>query len=176
MPDEGAAGDPPGAVKISPGRLQTLGVRTEQAILRPAAPRAVRATGTLQFDERHLATVTTKVPGWIEHLAVAATGDPVKRGQVLAEIYAPDLVVSENEYLIASRMGGAIGVASDQRLRALDVPEDEIARLHRTGQAARRIAVTARPTASSSTSPRRKACGSMPAKRSTRPPICPRSG
>jgi membrane fusion protein, copper/silver efflux system len=141
--DDATQGDPPGTVRINPGRLQTLGVRTEAAEMRPAAARSVRATGTLQFDERRLATVTTKVPGWIEHLAVAATGDPVKRGQVLAEIYAPDLVVSENEYLIAARMGGAVSAASVQRLHALDIPEEEIARLRRTGRSARRIAVVA---------------------------------
>jgi Cu(I)/Ag(I) efflux system membrane fusion protein len=141
--DEGAQGDLSGAVRITPGRLQTLGVRTEVAVLRPTASRAVRATGVLQFDERHLATVTTKVPGWIEHLAVAATGDPVRRGQVLAEIYAPDLVASEEEYIVAAKMGGAIGAASDQRLRALDIPDDEIARLRRTGRSTRRIAVVA---------------------------------
>jgi len=141
--DDGAQGEVPGMVRIDPGRLQTLGVRTEEAQLRPAAGRTIRATGTLQFDERHLATVTTKVPGWIERLAVAATGDPVRRGQVLAEIYAPELVTSEEEYLIAAQMGGAIGAAADQRLRALDIPEDEIARLHRTGRSARRIAVLA---------------------------------
>jgi Cu(I)/Ag(I) efflux system membrane fusion protein len=141
--DEGAQGDPPGTVRISPSRLQTLGVRTEAAEMRPAAARAVRATSILQFDERHLATVTTKMPGWIEHLAVAATGDPVKRGQVLAEIYSPDLVASEEEYLVAARIGGALGAASVQRLRALDIPEEEIARLRRTGHSARRIAVVA---------------------------------
>ncbi|MDB5363171.1 MAG: efflux transporter periplasmic adaptor subunit [Rhodospirillales bacterium] len=141
--DEGGQSDPPGTVRISPGRLQTLGVRTEVAEMRSAAPRAVRATGVLQFDERHLATVTTKVPGWIEHLAVAATGDPVRRGQVLAEIYAPDLVASEEEYLVAAEMGGTIGAASVQRLRALDIPEGEIARLRRTGRSTRRIAVVA---------------------------------
>jgi Cu(I)/Ag(I) efflux system membrane fusion protein len=141
--DEGTQGDPPGTVRIAPGRLQILGVRTEAVEMRPAATRAVQATGILQFDERHLATVTTRVPGWIEHLAVAATGDPVKRGQVLAEIYAPDLVASEEEYLVATRMGGAIGAASDQRLRALDIPAEEIARLRRTGRSARRIPVLA---------------------------------
>ena len=142
-------------VRIAPGRLQTLGVRTEQVAMRPALTRTVRATGALQFDERHLATVTTKVGGWIEHLAVAATGDPVKRGQVLAEIYAPDLVAAEEEYLVAARMGGAmagsmahgdagaLAAASLQRLRALDVPEDEIARLRKSGKAQRRIAVHA---------------------------------
>lgn len=141
--DEGSQDDPPGTVRISPGRLQTLGVRTEAALMRPYAARSVRATGTLQFDERHLATVTTKVAGWIEHLTVAATGDPVRRGQVLAEIYSPDLVASENEYLVAAQMGGSIGAASDQRLRALDVPAGEIARLRQTGKSARRIAVMA---------------------------------
>jgi Cu(I)/Ag(I) efflux system membrane fusion protein len=141
--DEATQGDPPGSVRISPGRLQTLGVRTEAVELRPAATRAVRATGILQFDERHLVTVTTKVPGWIEHLAVTATGDPVRRGQVLAEIYAPDLVASEEEYLVAARIGGAMSAASLQRLRTLDIPEEEIARLRRTGHSARHIAVVA---------------------------------
>jgi Cu(I)/Ag(I) efflux system membrane fusion protein len=141
--DEEAQGDPPGTVQISPGRVQTLGVRTEAAEMRLAAARAIRATGILQFDERHLATVTTKVPGWIEHLAVAATGDPVRRGQALAEIYSPDLVAAEEDYLVAARMGVAVGAASVQRLRALDIPEQEIKRLRRTGRSARRIAVVA---------------------------------
>jgi membrane fusion protein, copper/silver efflux system len=141
--DEAAQSDPPGTVRISPGRLQTLGVRTQAAEMRPAAARAIRATGILQFDERRLATVTTKAPGWIEHLTVAATGDPVRRGQVLAEIYSPDLVASEEEYLIASRMGPAVAGAAVQRLRALDIPEQEIARLRRTGKSSRRIAVVA---------------------------------
>jgi Cu(I)/Ag(I) efflux system membrane fusion protein len=145
------AADPGGTVRIAPGRLQTLGVRTEEVAMRPALSRTVRATGTLQFDERHLATVTTKAGGWIEHLAVAATGDPVRRGQVLAEIYAPDLVVAEEEYLVAARMGGGMThgdpgtlvAASLQRLRALDVPEDEIVRLRKSGKAQRLIAVRA---------------------------------
>ena len=141
--DDAARGDPPGTVQITPGRLQTLGVRTEVAGMRPASARSIRATGILQFDERRLVTVTTRVPGWLEHLAVAATGDPVKRGQVLAEIYSPDMVASEDEYLVAARMGGAIGAASLQRLRALDIPAEEIARLSRSGRSTRRIAVVA---------------------------------
>jgi Cu(I)/Ag(I) efflux system membrane fusion protein len=141
--DEDAAGDPPGTVRVTPGRMQTLGVRTETVEMRPAVARSVRATGTVQFDERHLATVTTKVAGWVERLAVSAMGDPVRRGQVLAEIYAPELVVAEKEYLVAARMGGDIQAASVSRLRALDVPEDEISRLRRTGAVSRRIAVRA---------------------------------
>jgi Cu(I)/Ag(I) efflux system membrane fusion protein len=106
--DEDTSGDPRGTVRISQGRIQTLGVRTEEAVMRPALTRTIRATGALQFDERRLAVVTTKASGWIERLTVAATGDPVRRGQVLAEIYAPDLVAAEEEYLVAARMGGAM--------------------------------------------------------------------
>ena len=141
--DDTGADDPPGTVRISPGRLQILGVRTEAARMRPAASHTILATGSLRFDERRQATVTTKVAGWLEHLDVAAEGDPVRRGQVMAEIYSPDLVASEKEYLIAAQMGGAIQAASIERLRALDVPKAEIIRLRRTGTSTRDIAVLA---------------------------------
>src|SRR4051812_16050145 len=137
-----------GVVKVAPGRLQMLGVRTAPVEQRPAVTRTVRATGTLAFDERRLAVVTTKVEGWIEQLDVAATGEAVKKGQVLALLYSPLLVSAEEEYLLAAHMpeshgGGSLGAAALQRLRALDVPEDEIARLRRTGKAARRIPIRA---------------------------------
>lgn len=136
-------GENAGTVTVSPARIQELGVRTAPVELRPTLSRTIRATGTLQFDERRLAAVTTRVSGWIEHLNVAATGDPVRRGQVLAEIYSPDLVASEQEYLVASRMGGGVAAAALERLRALDVPADEIARLRRTGRVAQRVAIRA---------------------------------
>src|SRR5260221_4621512 len=137
-----------GVVSVAPGRLQLLGVRTAPVERRPALTRTVRATGSLAFDERRLAAVTTKVEGWIEQLDVAATGEAVRKGQVLAWLYAPQLVAAEEEYLLASGMpasygGASVGNASLQRLRALDVPEDEIARLRRTGKASRRIAIRA---------------------------------
>lgn len=136
-----------GVVTVAPGRLQLLGVRTAPVETRAALNRTVRATGTMHFDERHLAVVTTKVGGWIEHLAVSATGDAVRRGQVLAQIYSPDLVASEQEYLVAAKLAGggssSLISASIDRLRALSVPDDEIARLRRTGKADRLIAVRA---------------------------------
>lgn len=141
-----AAGDAPGTVRIGPGRIQTLGVRTEPVELSSTLTSTVRATGYLQYDERHLATVSTKVAGWLEHLNVAATGDPVRRGEALAQIYSPELVASEQEYLDAARMRGAVGAltpASLQRLRALDVSRQEIDRLRRIGVASRRIAIRA---------------------------------
>jgi Cu(I)/Ag(I) efflux system membrane fusion protein len=137
-----------GVVTVAPGRMQLLGVRTAPVEKRASVARTVRATGTLAFDERRLAVVTTKVEGWIEQLDVAATGEAVKKGQVLAWFYSPLLVSAEEEYLLAAHMpashgGGSLGAAALQRLRALDVPEEEIARLRRTGKAARRIAIRA---------------------------------
>jgi Cu(I)/Ag(I) efflux system membrane fusion protein len=137
-----------GVVTVAPGRLQLLGVRTAPVEKRPAVTRTVRATGTLSFDERRLAVVTTKVEGWIEQLDVAATGETVRKGQVLAWLYSPLLVTAEEEYLLAARMpmthgGDSVGAAALQRLRALDVPEDEIVRLRRSGKATRRIAIRA---------------------------------
>ena len=137
-----------GVVTVAPGRLQLLAVRTEPVEKRAALARTVRATGTLAFDERRLAVVTTKVEGWIEQLDVAATGEAVKKGQVLAWLYAPVWVSAEEEYLLAAHMpashgGGSLGAAALERLRALDVPADEITRLRRTGQATRRIAIHA---------------------------------
>jgi Cu(I)/Ag(I) efflux system membrane fusion protein len=132
-----------GVVTVAPGRLQVLGVRTAPVESRPTLTRTVRATGTVQFDERRMAVVTTRVAGWIEHLDVAATGDPVRRGQALAEIYSPDLVASEEEYLVAVHLGSGLATGSLQRLQALGVPEAEIARLRRTNRVAQRISVLA---------------------------------
>lgn len=132
-----------GLVTIAPGRMQVLGVRTAPVESRAALTRTVRATGTVQFDERRMAVVSTRVGGWVERLEVGATGDAVRRGQVMADLYSPDLVAAEEEFLVASRMGAAIVAASVQRLRALGVPDGEIARLRRTGKPAQRIPVLA---------------------------------
>jgi len=152
---ENEAGSNAGIVTVSPARVQMLGVRTATVTTRSGLLGAIRATGTVQFDERHLATVTTKVGGWIEKLNVAATGESVRAGQPLLELYAPDIVAAEQEYLVVAGMNtNPQGVmahgdsellidAATRRLRALDVSQAEIQRLRRTGEAARRIAVLA---------------------------------
>src|SRR3546814_6292465 len=80
-----------GTVTINPERVQNLGVRTEPAERRNLM-RPVRASATVQFDERRQMDITTKFEGWIEKLPVAATGAPVKTGQTLTLIYSPALV------------------------------------------------------------------------------------
>jgi Cu(I)/Ag(I) efflux system membrane fusion protein len=144
-----------GIVQVSPGHLQMLGVRTAPVELRKNVGRTLHASGVVQVDERSQSVVTVKVAGWIEKLNVAATGEPVRQGQPLFELYSPDLVAAEQEFLIAAQMNfgdradhahvpaEAITEAALQRLRAFDVPEDEIARLRRTGVVTRRIAIPA---------------------------------
>jgi membrane fusion protein, copper/silver efflux system len=141
----------PGVVTVAPGRLQLLGVRTAPVERRPALTHTARATATVAFDERRFAVVTTKVAGWIEKLDVAATGDPVRQGQALAWIYSPELVAAEEEYLLVAHIPhsgrhgdpASLGIAALRRLHALDIPEEEIARLRRSGTVSRRIAVHA---------------------------------
>jgi Cu(I)/Ag(I) efflux system membrane fusion protein len=109
-------------VKLSPDRVQMLGVRTEAAMLHEIA-RTVRAVGTIQVDERRLATVAPRFEGWIEKLHVNAVGQSIARGEPLMEIYSPELVAVQQEYLIAaraleaSRASGSESRAAMQRLR-----------------------------------------------------------
>ena len=95
---------PAGTVKISLDKVQLLGVRTE-----PAEPRELRrivqAVGTIQANERLLYKVAPRFEGWIEKLYVNTTGQAVTRGQPLMEVYSPDLVAAQEEYLIALRGG-----------------------------------------------------------------------
>jgi membrane fusion protein, copper/silver efflux system len=97
--DEGS-GTVPGAVTISPERIQMLGVRTEPASLRPMA-HMVRAVGAVAADERRIGVVNPKFEGWIEQLHVNMTGQAVRRGEALLEVYSPDLVLAQREYLVA---------------------------------------------------------------------------
>jgi Cu(I)/Ag(I) efflux system membrane fusion protein len=133
-------------IRIAPDKVQKLGVRTEAAALR-ALSRTVRAVGTIQVDERAMRTVAPRFEGWIQRLHVNATGQFVSRGQALMEVYSPELVAAQQEYLVATRgiaalkdAGGEIqasmrGLAegSLQRLRNLDIAEEELARLRADG-------------------------------------------
>src|ERR1051326_8401714 len=151
-----AAGDDAGTVTINPGKIQTLGVRTETAAMR-VVTRTVRAVGTAQFDERYLAVVNPKFEGWIEKLNVNTTGQAVRRGEALLDVYSPDLVAAEQEYLIArdamGHMAGADATARGgaatlreaalNRLRNWDIPAAEVAQLARTGKVTRTLTLRA---------------------------------
>ena len=145
-----------GQVKISPDKVQKLGVRTEPAALRELV-RTVRAVGQFQLDERRQHTVTTKFEGYIENLHVNATGQPVKRGQPLMQVYSPELVSAQEEYLIAwngrqslkngteeSLVGiGQLAESALKRLRNWDISDAQLQRLQRDGKATRTLTLYA---------------------------------
>src|SRR5712691_3714235 len=135
--------DVAGAVKINPAKVQQLGVQIVPAEER-RLNRAIRAVGTVQADERRLFVVNTKFEGWIEKLYVNATGQTVRRGEPVMEVYAPELVVAEREYQLALRgAGGQLAEASLQRLRNWDIPDDQIKRLQRSGTITRTLSLRA---------------------------------
>ncbi len=134
-------------VKISLDKVQKLGVKTEAAALREIT-RVVHAVGTMQVNERAQHTVTPRFEGWIQRLLVATTGETVRRGQPLMEVYSPDLITAQQEYMIAWKGVQALKEAgpelqanmrslmesSLQRLRNWDVSEEELDRLKKEGQ------------------------------------------
>jgi Cu(I)/Ag(I) efflux system membrane fusion protein len=133
----------PGTVKIDPTVVNNLGVRTARAEKGPLA-RRIETVGYVNFDEETLQHVHTRVDGWIEKLAVTATGDPVKAGELLFELYSPTLVNAQQEYLTAVRSNNqALLEASRDRLAALGVTDSEIARLREKREASQRVRVYA---------------------------------
>jgi Cu(I)/Ag(I) efflux system membrane fusion protein len=135
-------------VTIPRERLQTIGVKYEEVARRPLE-KVIRTVGRVAVDERRLAKVTIKFHGWIEQLLVSATGDHVKKGQVLFTIYSPDLVATQEEYLLALQSRKQLGQsefpevsrgskdlleATRRRFRLWDIEEDHIRELEKTGK------------------------------------------
>ena len=137
---EDTAGEAPGTVKVSLDKVQRLGVRTEEVQQR-ALSRTVRAFASLQFDERRQFVVAPKFSGWIEKLAVNATGDTVKVGQDLFDVYSPELNVLQQQWRVAGRSADAT-----DKLRYLAFPEAALEKLRR-GEPPSRTVVFPSPVA-----------------------------
>ena len=142
--DESGVGS--GQVKISIEKVQKLGVKTEQAAKR-LLDKTVRAVGRVEVDERHIHNIAPKFEGWIEKLHVRTTGEPVKKGQALLDIYSPELVSAQREYAIAMQGVAALkdadadsrqsmqrlADASLQRLKNWDISEQQVKDLASSG-------------------------------------------
>jgi Cu(I)/Ag(I) efflux system membrane fusion protein len=107
---QGDEPDDPWVVKVSPERIQTLGVKTALAE-EQSLEATVRAVGRLEINERAIVDVAPRFDGWIERLYVNATGDPVKRGQALFSVYSPELVSAYKELTIAKELSQATQAA-----------------------------------------------------------------
>lgn len=139
----GGSNDPAGTVTISPAVENNLGVKTTQVKRQQLAPK-IDSVGYVNFDESQLWQINSRVSGWIKNLSVNAIGERVLAGQVLFEIYSPDLVRAQEELLNAKRMGKAALVnGAKDRLRSLGVDNGQINDILRRGKTRQYIAIKA---------------------------------
>jgi membrane fusion protein, copper/silver efflux system len=125
-----------GSVKLSPGKIQRTGVKSE-----PAAPRVIRTTihapGVIQLDERRVSVISMRAESYIQKIADVTTGSHVAKGEPLMEVYSPAISSAAAEYIstINSKAisgDAAYGRGSRQRLMNLDVPEAAIAAMEKS--------------------------------------------
>jgi Cu(I)/Ag(I) efflux system membrane fusion protein len=138
------------SVSISARVQQNLGVRTataQKGVLRAA----VEVAGNAAYNERDVAVVQARSNGFVERLYVRAPLDAVRQGQPLAELYVPDWVAAQEEYLSAKRISAQVagnGVdgladAARQRMRLAGMSEEQIRRVEASGTVVSRVTLTA---------------------------------
>lgn len=131
------------SVKLPPGRQQLIGVQTGMTEMRSIG-RSVRTVGRVAVDETRLYKVTTKFDGYIERLYANVTGQRIRRGEPLFSVYSPDLLATQQEYLLALRaakQSPSLLAAARQRLLLWDVTPAEIRELERTGTARKSVTI-----------------------------------
>jgi membrane fusion protein, copper/silver efflux system len=132
-----------GVVLIDETRRQLIGVRVG-TVTRAPLQRTLRAVGRVSYDESKLTDVTLKVQGWITKLFVSQTGQQVKAGQTLFQLYSPDLFSAQQDFVLVNQgakppatPGGPgpelLARSARQRLRLLGMADTEIESLARTG-------------------------------------------
>jgi multidrug efflux pump subunit AcrA (membrane-fusion protein) len=142
-----------GSVRLSAEDVRTFGITFGTAEVRPLR-KTIRTTGLVEFDETRMAYVAPKFGGWAERLHVDFTGEPVRAGQPLLDVYSPELVTAQEELLLAARMAESVGESvvegvaegardllesAKRRLRYWDIPEAEIRRILETGEVSRTL-------------------------------------
>jgi len=141
--EDQAGGDSPGTVKIDASVENNLGVRigtVDFGVLQ----QTIRTVGYVGFDEDRLKHIHTRLPGWVRKLHVKTDGAYIEQGQPLYELYAPELITAQEEYLTALRSSNRILARSARdKLRALSVSDDEIRALRKRGRAQDTITVAA---------------------------------
>jgi Cu(I)/Ag(I) efflux system membrane fusion protein/cobalt-zinc-cadmium efflux system membrane fusion protein len=150
--DPTATGAPPttprGDVTVDPRRQQLIGLKTVP-VMRQTVDQTVRAAGVVRYDETKQADVNVKIEGWIRDLYVDYTGQPLQRGQPLFTLYSPDLLNTQNEYLLALKTrdqmqqstiadarerADSLVTSARQRLVAWDLPAEDLRKLEETRQ------------------------------------------
>ncbi len=145
-----------GDVELTPEQVELAGVRTAP-VTRGALGQSVRAVGSIKANERLTRTITMKAAGYVERLFVNTTGQIVRAGEPIVELYSPELLAAQEEYVNArgalARVRDAASTeaqasaerllsAARRRLELLDVPSATIERLDAGGAAARTVSLT----------------------------------
>lgn len=145
----GMSAAPSGAVAIPAVARQLIGVRSAP-VTYASLGQEIRAVGTVGYDERGLTQVTVKTSGWVREVFVDSIGRPVRKGERLFTLYSPDILATQDEYLLAVRTQGQLAASplaevkanagslvdsSRERLRLWDVTGLQIAMLERRGTA-----------------------------------------
>ena len=126
-----------GSIKLSPGKIQRTGVKSEPATTRVIRT-TIRAPGTIQLDERRVSVISMRSESWVQKVTNVTTGTRVTKGQPLMEIYSPLISSAAAEYIAtinSKTTGGSVayGRGSRQRLQNLDVPDAVIAAMEKSG-------------------------------------------
>jgi len=137
-----------GTVQISPERQQLIGVKIGIVEVKPLE-KVIRTVGKIDYDEKRLMTISPKIGGWIEDLYVDFTGRFVQQGEPLFTLYSPELVSTQEEYLLALRAkkdlvkspfpevagsGSSLAESARRRLKLWDITEEQIKALEESGQ------------------------------------------
>jgi Cu(I)/Ag(I) efflux system membrane fusion protein len=149
---EGMPGTPAassGAIVIPAVFKQLIGVRSAPAA-RATLEQEIRTVGTVGYDERGFTQVTLKISGWVREVFVNSIGRPVRKGEPLFTLYSPDLLITQDEYLLALKTqvqltasplaeakanAGALVASARERLRLWDLTDEQIIALERRGKA-----------------------------------------
>jgi Cu(I)/Ag(I) efflux system membrane fusion protein len=143
---DGDASSDGSKVTVSPRIQQNLGVRTAEVTEGMLSPQ-VSAVGNIAFNERDQAFVQARATGYIERLHVRATLDRVSKGQPLAELYVPDWIAAQEEFLSVRRMQGTdlapLVDGARQRMRQVGMSDEQIRLVESSGKTQARITLTA---------------------------------
>ncbi|MGY6038844.1 efflux RND transporter periplasmic adaptor subunit [Aeromonas sp. AE23HZ002T15] len=133
----------PGTVTISPEIQQNLGVRLAK-VERLPVHQQIETVGYVGYDEERLEAINARMAGWIRTLAIKNEGQKVAKGSFIYDLYAPDLVNAQHEYLLALNTANPLLLrAAEGKLKSLQVPADQIAALKRSRQVQETIRIYA---------------------------------
>jgi Cu(I)/Ag(I) efflux system membrane fusion protein len=143
VPVYGGGDEDDNAIRIDPAVVNNLGVRTAKVEVGPLW-RRIDAVASISVDDTRVAHINLRTKGWIERMIVKSAGERVKKGDLLFELYAPDLINAQDEYVRALGSGNSSLIrASRERLIALGLEDQQINALRRSRKAQRLVKVFA---------------------------------